>query len=118
MNLVRKLRLEAGVTQQVLATTAGTSQSTIAAYESGTKSPTLRTLENLADSQGLEMVTTYMPRLTREDRRSLAFHDAIAKLLLNQPGATISRARSNLERLARLHRGAGKLFERRRRRHV
>ena len=100
-----------GVTQQKLAVMAGTSQSTIAAYEAESKSPTLRTLENLADSQGLEMVTTYMPRLTREDRRSLAFHHAIVKTLRKNPVAVISRARSNVERLARLHRGPQKLFE-------
>lgn len=111
MNLVRQLRLKTGVTQQRLAAMAGTSQSTIAAYEAGAKSPTLRTLENLANSQGLEMVTSYMPRLTREDRRSLAFHHAIAQILRKKPAAVIARAGCNLERLARLHRGPRKLFE-------
>ena len=48
MNIVRDLRIKSGTTQQELADMAGTSQSTIAAYENGSKSPTIRTLENLA----------------------------------------------------------------------
>jgi len=67
MNTVQKLRQQTGVTQQELAEMGGTSQSTIAAYETGTKSPTLRTIENLARSQNLEMVVTYIPQMARED---------------------------------------------------
>ncbi len=55
MNIIRQLRRQAGATQQELATLGGTSQSTIAAYESGSKSPTMRTVENLARSQNLEL---------------------------------------------------------------
>ena len=112
MNPVRKLRLRTGITQQELAVMARTSQSTIAAYESGSKSPTLRTLAKLADSQDLEMVTSYMPRLTREDRRSLAFHRAIAEILCRRPVAVRRRATRNLKKLTGIHPGAKLLFDR------
>ena len=91
---------------------AGTSQSAIAAYETGAKSPTLRTIENLANSLDLEMVTTYMPRLTRADHRSLAFHRAIAEILDKSPAPALCRARGNLKKLARMHAGASMLLNR------
>ena len=112
MNLVRQLRLQAGITQQELANTAGTSQSTIAAYEAGAKSPTVRTIAKLANSLNLEMVTTYMPRLTREDHRSLAFHREIAEILRKTPVPVISRARDNLDKLSAIQPGARQVFER------
>lgn len=45
MNAVRRLRSQTGVTQQMLASRAGTSQPTIALYEAGVKSPTLATVQ-------------------------------------------------------------------------
>jgi len=112
MNMIRNLRLSAGVTQQELALAAGTSQSTIAAYETGAKSPTLRTMENLAKSLRKEMVVNYMPQLTREDKRSLAFHRAIADILLKTSTPTIARAKRNLEKLVVIHPGAVNLLDR------
>jgi transcriptional regulator with XRE-family HTH domain len=112
MNLIRQLRQQAGVTQQELAVAAGTSQSTIAAYEAGSKSPTLRTVDNLTSSLGLEMITTYMPRLTREDQRSLAFHRAIVEILRENAAPVLSRATQNLEKLSINQPGARSLFER------
>ena len=53
MNLVARLRRSAGLTQAALAELAGTSQPTIAAYETGTKRPNLRTLQRLASAVGL-----------------------------------------------------------------
>ncbi len=91
---------------------AGTSQSTIAAYEAGSKSPTLRTIDNLTHSLGLEMITTYMPRLTREDKRSLAFHRAIVEILRKNPRTVLGRATQNLEKLAINQPGAEMLFKR------
>ena len=110
MNIIRNLRRQTGTTQQELAEMAGTSQSTIAAYEAGTKSPTLRTVENLARSQNLELLVAYMPQMTREDRRSLAFHRAIIETLRKDPAPTLTRAKQNLERLIRMHPGAKKLL--------
>jgi len=45
--LIRQDRSRAGLTQAQLARAAGTSQSTIAAYESGAKSPSVRTLDRI-----------------------------------------------------------------------
>ena len=112
MNTVRDLRERRGLTQSRLAELARTSQPTIAAYESGTKSPNLRTLERLARSVGLEAVVDYVPPLTREDRRSLTLHRAIAKRLLQSPEPTLRRARSTLERMRRQHPGARPLLSR------
>lgn len=99
MNLVRLLRYQAGVTQQVLANCAGTSQATIALYEGGAKSPTLTTLNKLAASVGLELFATYVPLLTREDRRSIAYHYAIVEKLRAQAEIILIRAKTNLTKL-------------------
>jgi transcriptional regulator with XRE-family HTH domain len=103
MNIIRQLRLQARVTQQVLAQRAGTSQSAIAAYEVGKKSPTLRTLEKLASAVNLDVETRFVPRLTRVERRSLAYHQAVADVLRMDPEKTIQRARSHVARLQTLH---------------
>lgn len=112
MNIIQQLRRQTGITQQELATSGGTSQSTIAAYESGSKSPTMRTIENLARSQNLELRIEFRPPMTREDMRSLAFHRAVAELLRTNPEFVVSRARKNLERLTSMHPNAGTLFGR------
>jgi transcriptional regulator with XRE-family HTH domain len=96
MNVVLDLRRTAGLTQAELARAAGTSQPTIAAYESGRKSPTLNTLARIARSAGLEAVVIFPPAMTREDRRSLALHRAIAHHLAADPAGTVDRARHNL----------------------
>jgi transcriptional regulator with XRE-family HTH domain len=106
MNTVRDLRERCGLTQSRLAELAHTSQPTIAAYESGTKSPNLRTLERLARSVGLEAVVDFVPPLTREDRRSLALHRAIARRLEESPEPILRRARRTLERMRQQHPGA------------
>ena len=111
MNIVRNLRHQTGITQQELAEIGGTSQSTIAAYETGTKSPTLRTVENLARSQNLEMLVTYLPRMTREDKRSLAYHRAIVENIRKDPVPILRRAIQNVDKLARIHPGAQTLFD-------
>jgi transcriptional regulator with XRE-family HTH domain len=111
MNIVQNLRRQAGITQRELAEMGGTSQSTIAAYETGAKSPTIRTVENLARSQNLEMSVTYLPQMTREDKRSLAFHRAIVEVLRKDPVTILSRAKRNLEKLSKMHPGAHMLFD-------
>lgn len=50
--LIREARARAGLTQQALARMAGTSQPTLAAYESGAKSPSVRTLDRLIRATG------------------------------------------------------------------
>lgn len=112
MNLIRLLRSQAGVTQQALATLAKTSQSTIAAYESGVKSPTLETLQRLAFSLGLELVAIYTPRLTREDQRSLSYHRVLARKLQQNPISVIKRAKQTLRKMRKHQPGAKALFDR------
>jgi transcriptional regulator with XRE-family HTH domain len=96
MNPVRTLRQRAGLTQARLAAAAGTSQPTIAAYESGRKSPTLATLGRLATAAGMVLTVAFHPPLTREERRSLHLHAAIARKLVEDPARVLARARRNL----------------------
>lgn len=110
MNPLKNLRQRRGLTQKQLAELGGTSQPTIAAYESGAKSPLWRTLERLARSLGLEAMVEFIPRLTREDRRSLALHRAIARRLEQSPEATLARARASLARMANRNPGATPLL--------
>lgn len=62
-DVLRNLRQEAGLSQREFASRAGTSQSTLSAYERGEKSPTLDTLERLASSVGKVPVVTFLPGL-------------------------------------------------------
>lgn len=102
MKAIRSLRDVAKATQAELAAAAGTSQPTIAAYEAGRKSPTLRTLERLARALGFEVQIEFHPPMTREERRSLALHRAIVRHLRDDPEAVIGRARQTLARMARV----------------
>lgn len=111
MTAVKDLRDAAGLTQVELAKLAGTSQPTIAAYESGSKSPTLRTLSRLAAAAGREAIVTFVEPLTREDRRSLALHRAIAVRLRDSPSQVLDTARANLDRMRRQHPHAGDLLD-------
>ena len=99
------------MTQAELATASGTSQPAIAAYESGRKSPTLRTLTRMAGALGLELTVGFVPPLTREDRRSLALHRAIAAKLEADPALVLDRARTNLEVMRSRHEHAGALLD-------
>ena len=112
MNIVLQLRRQANITQQELARRAGTSQATIAAYEAGTKSPTLRTLENLSSVLNLELDARFIPTPTRVERRSLAYHRAVADSLEHNPEEIVHRARNHLGRLRTLHPHAADLINR------
>jgi len=96
MNAVHELRRKAGLTQTELARMAGTSQPTIAAYEAGRKSPTLQTLSRIARSVGLEAMVSFVPVMTREDRRSLVLHRAIMDRFINEPHEVLEHAQRNL----------------------
>ncbi|NOY55900.1 MAG: helix-turn-helix transcriptional regulator [Actinobacteria bacterium] len=111
MSIVRDLRESAELTQVELAERAGTSQPAIAAYESDRKSPTLRTLRRLAQAAGREVVVSFAPPLTREERRSLALHRAIARKLREVPDEVLVRARRNLARMMERHPAARGLLE-------
>jgi len=112
MNLVRLLRSQTGVTQTTLATLAGTSQPTIASYESGAKSPNLATLQRLAASLGLELIVNFTPTMTREDHRSLAYHRAVAERLRLSSSPAIERAKRVLAKMIKIHPSARALFDR------
>ncbi len=112
MNAIRLLRSTVGLTQRELAVCAKTSQPTIAAYESDAKSPTMSTLRRLADALELDLVISYVPRLTREDRRSLVYHRAIAQKLQQHARPVIQHARRVLRRMRRQNPYATSLFDR------
>lgn len=99
MEPIRTLRERAALSQESLARAAGTSQPTIAAYEARRKSPTVQTVQRLAQSVGLEATVSFTSPLTREDRRSLALHRAIARRLAADPEQVVSIARRNLARM-------------------
>ena len=110
MNTIRLLRDVSNLTQAELAEAAGTSQPTIAAYEAGRKSPTLRTLRRLAEGAGLEATIGFHRPMTREERRSLHLHRAIARQLERFPEEVLARARDTLSLMRRKHPEAGQLF--------
>ena len=110
MNAIRLLRDLSDLTQAELAEAAGTSQPTIASYEAGRKSPTLRTLHRLAKVAGLEATIAFHRPMTREERRSLHLHRAIARRLERSPDLVMARARDTLSLMRRNHPGAEQLF--------
>ena len=111
MNAIRSLRSKAGLTQSELAEAGGTSQPTIAAYEAGRKSPRLDTVQRLAESVGFAATMQYGPPLTREERRSVALHTAIARKLEADPVRVLRLARRNLARMARGGDGPSQLLK-------
>lgn len=111
MNPIQLLRLQTGLTQNELASLAGTSQPTIAAYEADIKSPSVITLNKIAKAAGLELAISYVPPMTTIDKRSLAYHKAIVKILRNKP-FLIDKAKNNLNLMCKLHPTVKELFER------
>lgn len=59
--LIKEARTRAGLTQLELAQAAGTSQPSVAAYESGAKSPSVRTLERLIRATGASLDVKLRP---------------------------------------------------------
>lgn len=110
-NAVKKLRQRQGLSQQALAKVVGSSQPTIAMYESDKKSPTLSTLKRMANEMGFEVNVEFIPTLTREDRRSLFYHQKVAELLKKVPAIVIKKAEKNLKALKVKHSDAHVLFD-------
>lgn len=67
--LLRDARERAGLSQRQLARKGGTGPSAIAAYESGTKSPTVRTMSRLLTACGLQARVQLEPLLADVDAR-------------------------------------------------
>ena len=99
MNPVGSIRAAVGLTQRELADAAETSQPTVAAYESGAKSPTWRTVERMVGSVGMACYPLVAEPLTRDQARSLALHGAIARELREQGSEVIEFARRNISRM-------------------
>jgi len=98
--VLRSARRSAGLTQAGLATRAGTSQPSVAAYERGRREPTVPTLARLVRAAGFTLEWILQPTqarpLTREERRSLFVHRAIARRLLADPAGVLAHAQANL----------------------
>ena len=90
------LRAVVGMSQAQLAAVASTSQPAIAAYESGAKSPTWRTIVRAAGAVGMACYPWVGPSMTRDQRRSLALHLAIAGEVAARPDEVLDTARRNV----------------------
>jgi len=60
--ILKQARREAGLTQAELARRSATSQSAVAAYESGAKMPSVPTLDRLLGVAGVELGASLLPR--------------------------------------------------------
>jgi transcriptional regulator with XRE-family HTH domain len=103
--VVKRLRIESGLSQRALAYEAGTSGPTVASYESGRKEPRLSTLQRLAASVGFAVEVRLvrsdpgsMARARRE-RRSLALAAATAAAVEQDRERAVQLAQSNLDRM-------------------
>jgi transcriptional regulator with XRE-family HTH domain len=79
VTLVRDARHAAGITQLELASRAGTAQSAVAAYESGSRTPSLATLERLLGACEYDIELHARPRV----RRGAASLSELAQTIAN-----------------------------------
>ena len=90
--LLERVRQEAGLSQEELASRAGTSRTTLSAYEHGRKSPTLATVERLLGSAGFclsaEPHVTFSERETRRGR-PVFVADRLWRLPIKEAFATV-----------------------------
>lgn len=70
--VLRQARARAALTQRELAQRAGVSQSVIAAYESGTREPSLATLAALVEATGISLTVDLGPALPASASAALA----------------------------------------------
>lgn len=85
--LIKRARHRAGLTQAQLAHAAGTSQPTLAAYEAGAKSPSVRTLDRIVRAAGgsLDVKLRRAPAARGELLAELRSHsDAIQRAAHNR----------------------------------
>ena len=93
-HLIRIARRQAGLTQQVLAKRAGTSQAAVSAYESGRRSPSVDTLCRLLAAAGFEV----RMRLAPPDTHVPSLHAAEQLLPSDQLDRQHERERTRLTR--------------------
>lgn len=115
--VLRDVRERSGLSVRQLARVAGVSPATIDRLEHRRVSPT-RSVDRILASVGyrlqVDAVRSEEPSLTREDRRSLAFHRLIARRFLEDPASVRAKARANLRtmREANADGSADRYFER------
>ena len=63
--LIEQARLASGLTQQAMAEQAGTSRTTLSAYEHGRKSPNLETVERLIEIAGYELTLQHRIKFSK-----------------------------------------------------
>jgi predicted nucleotidyltransferase/DNA-binding XRE family transcriptional regulator len=89
--VLRRARIDAGLTQMELAFLAGITQSVISAYESGRRQPALPTLAALVDAAGFDLVVD----VRRQPRRLARLSGPV--------GRRVRRARRELTTAAAAH---------------
>lgn len=94
--MVRTARLRAGLTQEELATRAGTSAPNISAYENAARQPRGDVLLRLVGAAGLEPVLVASP--TRSTRYVDLYCDVLADRVREDPGL-LEQARPELDRM-------------------
>ncbi len=107
---VRAARRTAGLTQAEVAERAGTSQAAVASYEGGRKSPSLPTLVRLATAMDATLSVRFTTptdaehaerpaeSLSREERRSLWLHRAVAARIQEDPEGALALGRASLDK--------------------
>lgn len=116
--LLLRARRSSGLSQRELASRAGTSGATIAAYERGHKEPRLSTLRRLVEATGSTLVldvdfadpSPEPSPLSLEDRRSLAFHRAVLRQLLDDPEAVRQKGLRNVVTMRRANDGSAAVY--------
>lgn len=68
--LIRRARQRSGLSLRELASRAGTSHATVAAYEAGRKIPTVATLDRIVRACGLELRVQLTPAPAGADREA------------------------------------------------
>ncbi|MEY3210077.1 MAG: hypothetical protein RIT28_558 [Pseudomonadota bacterium] len=86
---LRQLRLERGLSQTALAARVGMREGDISRYETGERSPSIESLERLADGFGLSIAEV----MTLNQREPSSDLDVIVSALRNQPNKVIAIAR-------------------------
>ncbi len=76
-SLLRRARLRSGLSLRALAARAGTSHSTLAAYEAGRVAPTVDTLERILTAAGFTATLTLAPRIAPDRERSRELREAL-----------------------------------------